>query len=269
LALSIPDIDPLVAQTGWEKAWQLVKERRSMTFETRHRRKDGSVFPVEVSAKYLEFGGKEYSFTFVRDITERKRTELALQASESRYRRFVERSAAGVIRNTLDGTIIDCNQAALRYLGYKSLEQLKTLRMRDLYCDSKDRDVMLARLRNEKILTAYEFRFRRKDGTTAWLLANMTLAEEAGEEIIEATVVDISGRKQAEEALRDREAELGDALRAAQMGVWNWTLATDTVTWDEALFRIVGRDPKLPAPSFTEQAEMFVPESLQRIKAAV
>ncbi len=269
LALSIPDIDPQVAQTGWEKAWQLVKERRSMTFEAQHRRKDGTVFPVEVSAKYLEFGGKEYSFTFVRDISERKRTELALQASERRYRRFVERSAAAVIRNTLDGTIIDCNQVALRFLGYDSLEQLKTRRIRDLYYDPKDRDIMLARLRNEKILTGYEFRFLRKDGATAWLLANMTLTEEDGQEIIEGTVVDISDRKRAEEELRHREAELRDALGAAQMGVWNWTLGTDTVTWDEALFRIAGRDPKLPAPSFTDQAEMFAPESLQRLKAAV
>jgi PAS domain S-box-containing protein len=146
LALSIPDIDPMVAQTGWEKAWQLVKEGGLSTFETQHQRSDGTVFPVEVSAKYLEFGGKEYSFTFVRDISDRKR---------------------------------------------------------------------------------------------------------------------------AEEELLYRESELRDALRAAQMGVWNWTLGTDTVTWDEALFRIAGRDPKLPAPSFTDQAKMFAPESLQRLKAAV
>jgi PAS domain S-box-containing protein len=269
LALSISDIDPLVARIGWEKAWQLTKESRSRTFETEHRRKDGSAFPVEVSVGYLEFGGREYGFSFVRDITERKRAELALQASERRYRRFVERSAAGVIRNTLDGVIIDCNQATLRFLGYDSLEQLKSHRIQDLYCDPKVRDIILSRLRNEKVLTAYEFRFRRKDGTAAWLIANLTLAEEGGQQIIEATVVDISGRKQAEEALRHREAELRDALRAAQMGVWNWALDTNTVTWDEALFGIAGRDPKLPAPSFTEQAEIFAPESLQRIKAAV
>ncbi len=202
LALSIPDIDPQIAETGWEKAWQLVKERRSMTFETQHRRKDGTVFPVEVSAKYLEFGGKEYCFSFVRDISERKRTELALQASERRYRRFLERSAAGVIRSTLDGTIIDCNQAALRFLGYASQEELEGMRIGDLYCDPKDREIMLARLRKEKTLTAYEFRLRRKDGTTAWLLANMTLAEEDGQEITEGTVVDISDRKRVEERLR-------------------------------------------------------------------
>jgi PAS domain S-box-containing protein len=269
LALSIPDIDPLVAQTGWEKAWQLVKERRSMTFETQHRRKDGTVFPVEVSAKYLEFGGKEYSFTFVRDISERKRTELALQASERRYRRFVERNAAGVIRNTSGGAIIDCNQSGLRFLGYTSQEELKARRMGDLYCDPKDREIMLARLRKEKTLTAYEFRFLCKDGTTAWFLANMTLAEEGGQEIIEGTIVDISDRKRAEEELRHREAELRDALRAAQMGVWNWTVETDAVTWDEALYRIAGRDPSSPAPNSKEEVEIFTPESLERLNAAV
>ena len=46
---------------------------------------------------------------------------------------------------------------------------------------------------------------------------------------------DITERKRAEEALRESEANLKEALLAAQMGVWEWTPATDTVTWDENL----------------------------------
>src|SRR5208337_493741 len=72
-----------------------------------------------------------------------------------------------------------------------------------------------------------------------------------------------------EEALRQSEANLKEALLAAQMGVWEWTHATDTVTWDENLYRIAARDPKLPAPSFEEQQQIYTPESWERLKAAV
>ncbi len=76
-------------------------------------------------------------------------------------------------------------------------------------------------------------------------------------------------RKQQEEALRRSEAQLKEALLAAQMGVWEWALETGTVTWDGNLYRISGRDPKLPAPSYAEQQQIYAPESWERLEGAV
>jgi signal transduction histidine kinase len=53
-----------------------------MTFETRHTAKDGREVPVEVTANYLEFGGKAYNCGFARDITERKRAEETLRKAK-------------------------------------------------------------------------------------------------------------------------------------------------------------------------------------------
>ncbi len=86
LSLSIPDIDPGFSQETWRTSWQRLKQNASGTFETCHRARTGRVFPVEVTSNYLEFGGKEYSFAFARDITERKRAETALHESEVRER---------------------------------------------------------------------------------------------------------------------------------------------------------------------------------------
>ena len=205
LTLSIPDINPHCRKSGWGKVWKEIKGHGSLIIETEHQTKQGHVFPVEISAKYLEFGGKEYSFTFARDITERKRGQSAFEASERRYRRFVERNSAGVVCNTMDGAILDCNEAAVRLLGYDSVADLKTCRMADLYCDPKDRDAMLALLKKERALNGYEFQFKRKDGIQVWFLANMTLAEDEGKEVIEATAVDITSRKASEENLRESE----------------------------------------------------------------
>src|ERR1035438_7184005 len=66
----------------WETFWNELKTRGSMTFETRHQSKQGRVFPVEITANHLEFDGQEYSFAFVRDITERRQLESELRQAQ-------------------------------------------------------------------------------------------------------------------------------------------------------------------------------------------
>ncbi len=75
--------------------------------------------------------------------------------------------------------------------------------------------------------------------------------------------------KRAEEALRESQEHLREAHRLAHIGAWQWHAASDTVTWSEELFRIAGRDPKLPAPSYAEHAEIIAPEGLSRLQEAV
>ncbi len=53
------------------------------------------------------------------------------------------------------------------------------------------------------------------------------------------------------------------------MGSWWWDPATDTVTWSEGLYRIAGRDPKMPPPGFKEHSRFYTPESFARLTAAV
>lgn len=82
LSLSIYDIDPSYQVGNWQAHWQELKEHGSLTFESRHKRKDGTIKPTEVNANFLEFEGKEYKFAFIRDITERKLTQLKLIHTE-------------------------------------------------------------------------------------------------------------------------------------------------------------------------------------------
>jgi PAS domain S-box-containing protein len=202
LALSILDIDPRVAQTGWEKAWQLVKERRSMTFETQHRRKDGTVFPVEVSAKYLEFGGKEYSFTFVRDITERKRSQevKALLAS------IVESSEDAIIGKALDGTILSWNKGAENLYGYSADEVMgkpvSILAPADRYDELPN---VLERIRRGEKIAHFETVRLRKDGATVHVAVTVSPIMNASGEVTGAATIarDITERQRVEDRLRE------------------------------------------------------------------
>jgi PAS domain S-box-containing protein len=84
LALSMADLDPLRPKHVWGAFWEELKARGSVTFETEYRSRKGRSFPVEVTANYLAFDGLEYSFAFVRDISERRRTaEEMLKAKDA------------------------------------------------------------------------------------------------------------------------------------------------------------------------------------------
>jgi diguanylate cyclase (GGDEF)-like protein/PAS domain S-box-containing protein len=75
LQLSIPDIDPLFSMQRWSELWQVIRDKHSSQFETLHLTRDRRQIPVEVTANYIEYNGEQYGFTFVRDISERKKSE--------------------------------------------------------------------------------------------------------------------------------------------------------------------------------------------------
>jgi PAS domain S-box-containing protein len=84
--MHIYDIDPSFPLEEWQKHRKRLQNLGSDVFETTHRRKDGTTFPVEITANYIEYGGSGYSFSFIRDITERKKMMEALKASEASWR---------------------------------------------------------------------------------------------------------------------------------------------------------------------------------------
>ncbi len=84
LAKKIWDIVPGLTPEFWAKSWAQLKQAGSLTFEARHITCDGGVFPVDVTANYIEFDGQEYNCAFARDITERKRAEKELGLAKAR-----------------------------------------------------------------------------------------------------------------------------------------------------------------------------------------
>jgi PAS domain S-box-containing protein len=153
----------------------------------------------------------------VRDITERKRSEEALQESEERYRLLFERNLAGVYRSAPDGALLECNEAAARILGYDSAHDALSHSMWEFYYDPVERQALAQRLLKERSISNLESRARSKEGKLVWVLANLSLLDgpDGTPAVIEGTLIDITASKQAEVALRESEERYKALFEAA------------------------------------------------------
>ena len=100
ISLTVFDINPNLLKEDWPNLWRNIREHHSLLFESQHRTKDGSVFPIEINVTHLDYEGQSYNYSVVRDITERKKHEQQLLESEARYRTLNEELEQRVNKRT-------------------------------------------------------------------------------------------------------------------------------------------------------------------------
>jgi PAS domain S-box-containing protein len=149
------------------------------------------------------------------DVTERKRAEEALRDREAKIRRLVDSNIIGIFFTGPEGRVLEANDAFLHLVGHDR-DDLVSGRMRwtDLTPPEwRERDRRaLAELSSNTIAQPYEKEFFRKDGSRVPVLIGGALFEEGGSQGV-AFVLDLTERKCAEQALREREAQLAEARR--------------------------------------------------------
>jgi PAS domain S-box-containing protein len=124
LQKSAGDIDPTLQSEGWTRFWSMLRQRKFYAMESIQKTKTGRTFPVEIRADFQEFFGREYVFSFARDITERKLKEQALHSEKDFVSSLVQTAQAIVMVLDPDGRIVQFNPYMEEVSGYK-LEAVK------------------------------------------------------------------------------------------------------------------------------------------------
>jgi PAS domain S-box-containing protein len=139
-------------------------------------------------------------------LEEAELRQRAAEEAEARYRGVFERNLAGIVRSTVEGRVIECNDAFAHLLGYESRAHVQGLDSAAFYVDPADRSSLLERLRAEGSVSNAELRWVRRDGIPITVLVTVRLYQELLTEVLEGFVVDISDRKRLEAAERQAEA---------------------------------------------------------------
>ena len=187
--------------------------------ESTHRRKDGTIFLVDISTSLITLGGREVVLGIDRDITERKRAEQALMESMAQFRTLFEASPEAIM--LLDPSdnfsIIDCNTAACQMNGYDREELIGQCIdiLNTTPGDPNERAEYLGRIQQYGILR-YETVHRRKDGTLITVEVSTSPIQDGKRDLVLGIDRDITERKRAEDELRaseERFRQLADNIQ--------------------------------------------------------
>lgn len=123
------------------------------------------------------------------------------------FQQLLEKNVAGVFQTYFDGGLISCNQAFASMLGYASAEELMNGDSHSFYPRPEDRELFLKDLMQNKLLSNYEIKLRRRDGKIITCLENTFMdIDDQGKEVIRGTIIDISAQTNYREQLRESEA---------------------------------------------------------------
>lgn len=218
LKLGVLDVDIVYSKKKYQELFDLIQHKAIPPIETINKRKDGSTFPAEITVTGYDIGGKFYMFAALRDISERKRSEELLAASEAKYRAAIEGNPDGFWINDFEGNIIEANDSYLKQSGY-SRNELLNMRIKDIEAIENPAETT-AHIKKIKRngSDVFETRHRRKDGTEWDVEATVIYWPTVGPRLF-SFLRNITERKKAEEGLKRSYSLLNATLESTADGI--------------------------------------------------
>ena len=222
--MRVIDIKPLVDEKSFrEKISPLLNsETENIVFETVHRRKDGSEYPVETHHQIYKIGNRNVFFAIVNDITERKKSENALRESERFLNNLLDAIPVPIFFKNKEGKYLGCNAAYANFFG-KSTEVIMGKNVFDLYPEDAAEFYSLQdqRLYSSLGTQIYETQFKDADNVYRDILLHKAAFTNDKNEVagLIGVMLDITDRKSAEIALSESEERLRTTLYSIGDGV--------------------------------------------------
>lgn len=240
LTKHIHDLEAIESVDDVASHIQKIKENGEDRFETMHRRKDGSLYDVEMSVQYRAVDDGRL-VVFLQDITERKQTEAALRSSETHLRTIIDNEPECIKIVDAHGRLKQMNPAGLAMIEADSLAQIAGHSLLELI--APEHRMAFAKLHKSVIAgesMQLEFEVIGLKGGRRWLDTHAVPMLENGEKMLLGVTRDITQRKQAEEALRESEYRWKFAIEGSGDGVWDVNVQTDEAKYSKRWKEMLG-----------------------------
>ena len=207
-----------------QEAFEQLRENQEIRYEHLPLQgKDGRRHEIEVVANLYDEDGRAVIQCNVRDITERKRMEIALRKSEARFEAIIAQATAGIAELDLTGKFTLVNDRFCTIVG-RTAKELLTLRASDI-THPDDLAAIAERfleVAKGRVDISLEKRYLRPDGSSVWVsnsIAWITDADDVPHGFVEISQ-DISDQKRLETALQTSEAYFRELTENLPLGVW-------------------------------------------------
>jgi PAS domain S-box-containing protein len=217
LASSVFDIDPTFDEATWTELWESTVPNQSKVTRTRHRRRDGTEYPIEIRSLKIDLDGEHLSASYSVDQTAAEQTRVALQETESRLERLINNLPDLVFRLQLEPrlTLEFVSPSCQSLLGYAAAELLDDEHAIARIVHAEDLDKFLS-LPHLPAGTGSKLRFLHRAGRVVWMELRATLVEgTAGHgPILEGVARDVTHSHDAELSNRRLSAAIEQAAEA-------------------------------------------------------
>ncbi len=245
LNMTLKDIRPVDEIPHLTNSLENIKGRLRKVGNVKHIKKDGTIIDVEITAHEIYYEGRKAMFVLAMDITEKKRTEIALQESEKRFRLLYENAPLSYQSLDINGNIIDVNKAWLQVMGYEFNEvigrhftEFMTKESAALVESRFSNFLEIGHIHN------YEFEMIRKDGSHLIVSyeGNIGYDENGNFKQTHCIFKDVTEQKITEKTLRENEFQLRQSQRVARIGYYILDVRSGKWTSSEMLDEIFGID---------------------------
>jgi PAS domain S-box-containing protein len=186
--------------------------------------------------------GEELLLLIFEDITGHKQAQAALEASEKRFRTWIENSSDMVTVLDTNGVIQYESRSAKRLLGYEAGELLGRNAFDFVHVDDQDRVIAAfgESIQNPNSMVSAEFRFLHRDGSWRFLEGiSRAYVDEQGEVVGLINSREITDRKLAEKSLQEKEYLLSEAQRIGRIGSWSYDIWKEILTFSDEMYRLL------------------------------
>ncbi len=213
---------------------------KTFNFEFKHRKADGTIVDVGVFSSGIIIGGKKYLHSIIHDVTEKKKAERALRASERNYRSLIDGMTETVWVIDFDGNLIDVNRAATEVLGYTKEELLPIgIYGIDSSLNNKEIAALVQNMPKDK-LQILETSHKTKDGKIFPVEIYSSVVKYQGKESILSIARDVSIRKRMEKQIRESEETIRLLFDSTAEGIYGIDLEGNCTFCNQAAIRMLG-----------------------------